>query len=813
DDQYVVKTLKRYYSDCSQMALIQSSYDFDLNQLRSGTNNFMDLLPKLKSPADFTVVYDSTPAGKGGLNVSCEDAWDNYIEPAWADNTLYDSMRNSVCTRSGFNVGEAAQLARCQDLLASINLDVFNFVGTSEHLLRQMAMANAIASAIQDENPDLGLRALSNRAVMVEGLGVAQSANQWIPTIRAVVLAIVLGIFPILVVFMITPLFARAIAAMFGLFAWITLWGIADALVHHSAMDLAINAVDEIQRHGMGLTAMMQSPEAALQSLGIFGKARGMGITIASLLSVMIFRLSAHSLAGMTASWQGRVDSAGADAANQTQTPEGSGATLDRLAGGAATAMTAGMMGFGRMATATAFGQQSSLEGQSQLYGEQHGEGKSLSGAAQTMGAIAAGASMGNVRATQANTLSKGGDPNHAPDLFAAASQVAQTEQAGRFGDADAKRATAEELGFSDVQQMNAYTSYMESLNRGTDARTHSANVERFQEAYQSRTGELLSDGQAAQMYSQVRMADITGRASTYSDDPAEAEAFFGTSQALQQFHQDGLLAGADKLGVSAFDLAEAGGRLNSARQQGDAKTLGALSMRDIALGSFANQVMSTNSGTEMVSLMSDRGFVSGTREMLGNEMLLRDAGAQQFSNLAQELGIPKEEAAMMMRGANMQLGLTGDQVAGLPASVIDSANIPLAGGGASAVVNLDSEGSFVDNAQVRTGTQFAADNSTFIHGGTTVTREAAGNLINPGQEDQFENVLRRIDNDPQSVLNVQSSEAAYLSMLSTSQLSVSDSKGAGGSVTGSVTAGTPGIAKGLFGVQAGVTAEGHVRQ
>ncbi len=60
----------------------------------------------------------------------------------------------------------------------------------------------------------------------------------------------------------------------------------------------------EVQRHNMGLTSMLQSSEASMQALAIFGKERGMGITIACSLSVMIFRLSAAGLAGVTASWQ-----------------------------------------------------------------------------------------------------------------------------------------------------------------------------------------------------------------------------------------------------------------------------------------------------------------------------------------------------------------------------------------------------------------------------------------------------------------------------------------------------------------------------
>ena len=69
--------------------------------------------------------------------------------------------------------------------------------------------------------------------------------------------AIVLGLFPLLVVFLVTPLAPKSLMAMLGLLSWLTFWGIADAVMHRGAMDQAFMAVQEIQRHNMGLAAMM----------------------------------------------------------------------------------------------------------------------------------------------------------------------------------------------------------------------------------------------------------------------------------------------------------------------------------------------------------------------------------------------------------------------------------------------------------------------------------------------------------------------------------------------------------------------------
>lgn len=810
DDQYLVKSLKQYYSDCSQMALIQASYDFDLNQLRSGTDDFMDLLPKLKSPADYTVVYDATPAGKGGTTVTCEQAWDSVLQPAFADNALYSAMMRSVCAKSGFDPTSAAQLARCQGLLAGINADVFDFVATPEHFLRQSAMANAIASAIQDDNPDLGLRALSNRAIMVEGIGVAQAANEWLPTIRSVVLAIVLGVFPLLVIFLVTPLFARAVAAIVGLFAWITLWGIADALVHHQAMDQALAAMLEVQRHNMGLTAMLQSPEASMQALAIFGKARGMGITIASLLSVMIFRLSAAGLAGVTASWQARVDGAGASAATRTQTPEGVGGTLESLKGGISSAATASMMGFGRMATAASFSQQTEARSQSQLYEGLAGGGSSLAQSTQALAAIEAGARIGNVAATAANVRSKDGDPTNPAHLQMAAAEVARTGQLSRFGDADAQRQVATAMGFEDVQQMSAQVSYLQSLSAGTDTRTHGANAQRFQEAYEQFTGESLSRADAYQMYSQMRMADVTGRINAFGADTDAATGFFATSQALQQHQLDGLIAGADRLGVSPTELAAAQGVLTAARQSGDADALAALSPRAIALGSFVNATMSTTSAMETHAHLNDRGYMDGIQQMMAIETESRIASADVVTNLAALTGIPMPELVRQTAGANVQLAVTGDQVRALPGELVRSEDQFLATDGGLLSVSLNSAGEPVDNVQLRSGQQALSDDSSFANAGFAMSAEAAGSIVGGGELDRISALLRRTDGDTQSTLAIQKANADYLSQISQSNVSISDQKGAGGSVATSGTLSTPFSA--ITGTGVSVTAEGHVR-
>ena len=267
------------------------------------------------------------------------------------------SCLGSVCSKSGFNTTDATQLARCQTLLADQNLSVYNLSADHVHFLRNASLASAIANALQDENPDIGLRALTNRAVLTEGIGVAQAANEWLPTIRATVLAIVLGLFPLLVVFLVTPLMVSFGSGDGGPLCLAGPCGVSQiAVMHRSAMDQAMATVEEIQRHQMGITAMMLTPEAATKALAIFGKARSMGITIATFLSAVLFGFSAYALNQIAGSFQGRVDSAGSEAADRSLTPEGTGQTIGGVTAGVSSAFNMRKLGFlGRMAMASAF--------------------------------------------------------------------------------------------------------------------------------------------------------------------------------------------------------------------------------------------------------------------------------------------------------------------------------------------------------------------------------------------------------------------------------------------------------------------------
>lgn len=802
DDHYLTKSVKRYYSDCSQMALIQSSYNFDLNQLRSGTNNLMALLAELRSPADFTEWYDV--ANKGGVTVSCQDAWNNHLQAALNDGSLYDAMLGSVCSKSGFNTADAAQLARCQTILAEQNLSIYNVAADHVHFLRNAALATAIAAALQDENPDIGLRALTNRAVLTEGIGVAQAANEWLPTIRATVIAIVLGLFPLLVVFLVTPLMPKALLVMFGLIAWITLWGVADAVMHRSAMDQAFAAVEEIQRHDMGLTAMMLTPEAASKALAVFGKARSMGITIATFLAAALFGFSAHALNQIAESFQRRMETAGAEGAHKSLTPEGQAQSLSAAAQGFATPFQMGNMGFQRYAEASTFNSGTELSRADQYLSATSEQGMGLANAMAARGGIEAGADFGGLMASQGNLAKSGHDPQSAAALMSVASEVTNLEQAGRFGDARGKVEAMAGAGFGSANDFNEFVSAVQTVMTAGDSRTHAANIEMFKDIHDQRGGdEFMTHQDAADSYSRMRYSSISGDIEAFGASADRAIDFMSNNRHLQDHQLAGIISGSRALGLDPAVLAEASGRVQSAMQSANLSQLSSMPIGELASGAFANQVMATQSGNALQAVMRDEGLIQGMASLARNETLVRNATAEQLENLSKVTGIPLETLAMAQAGANRSFSFQESDLPDLlSAGIVSPAESNLLDRGGVASASISADGGTVTSSRVASGSSAVVDDSTQVAAGFNAggANSAAMLLTNPANEERLEQVLRATEGNETARDALKMDMAAFIGNVQTSSVTLDQS------ARGEVYAGwsVPKVAGLLSGVEAG---------
>jgi hypothetical protein len=149
-------------------------------------------------------------------------------------------------------------------------------------------------------------------------LSAGVMANEWIPIIRAVTTAMAVGLLPLLVLFIPTPLFGKAATLIAGFFVWLTAWGVTDAIAHQFAVDYAVHAFEQVRQYQLGLAAVSSFGTASLKTLAAFGAIRWSGLMLATVITTMLVRFGGHALSML--------------AGEITSGPQRSGQTAGRLA-------------------------------------------------------------------------------------------------------------------------------------------------------------------------------------------------------------------------------------------------------------------------------------------------------------------------------------------------------------------------------------------------------------------------------------------------------------------------------------------------
>ena len=327
DGQYINISIRRYIEDCLFFEVTRPGTTLDLNAF-STTTDFMPLFATAANPAIYTVWYDHL--NKGGATATCQQAWtnlNNYL------NNMTDSAANVTkfwterCSEAGLGPNSEAgsttdlvQVCR-QKASAMVQAILGGSSYSTAHLMRQYLLAWELWNIYTTYNPDEAVAALSSRAAGNSMIGMGIMANEWIPVIRSVVFSIFVGMIPFLCILIPTPLFTRAISFLFGIFLFLTSWGICDALVHSFAMDKTLDLFREIANGNLGLKSMMLFSPMSEKTLALFGAARWSAIMVAGVFSSLIARFGGSALAHF-AGGLAAYKSFGAGAAETVMNPE-----------------------------------------------------------------------------------------------------------------------------------------------------------------------------------------------------------------------------------------------------------------------------------------------------------------------------------------------------------------------------------------------------------------------------------------------------------------------------------------------------------
>lgn len=347
------RNLVNYYMDCGLPSMSLGHNGVSQREAERATDDLYATFAKFAHPTLATYAY--TGGGDATATMSCQIMWTDVLNPVLGGTAGLAEVRDMVCARTGFNMAVAAQQARCNEELTDLST-LFGVTTATDWLpfIRSSQIAVGMTNALRSGDISVQQGALIDRQVMSEGMGVAEALDRWVPKLKGFMTAAVLGMLPLILLFVVTPMVGKALQLGTGLFVWLTLWGICDAIAVTMAADAATDAFDQVAHYGFSHTAFLLSPENAVAALGVFGKARSMALMMATVLAYGLFQFGGYAFTSLASSWQHELGAAGQNAGRTVLSPEERGALLQRLAGSPGPEATLQQYGLPAMAGAAA---------------------------------------------------------------------------------------------------------------------------------------------------------------------------------------------------------------------------------------------------------------------------------------------------------------------------------------------------------------------------------------------------------------------------------------------------------------------------
>ena len=566
-DSYLTKSIKQYYLDCGLLAIATGRVD--VNEIRRNTTDMQATIGKFESRAIKTRYY--TANSRLGTTESCTNAFTK-IKTALDTVGAFDSMRNEMCAKAGFDVTSANQLNACKNMLAKANTVYGISAGTDLQLIKNLYLADVILDATMSGDADSAQKMLANRNIQMQSVGMSNTLNEWMPKIRAWMLTAILGLIPIIAIFMVTPLFFRALSVVIGLLLWYTIWSVIDVIMHESAVDVAMRAYEQIKNSKAGLDAIWLTPEASTQALGVFGQARTIAFGLSGVVTSMLFKMSIGStLANAANHAVYRMSDVGAQAAHSVATPEGQGGLVRSASNGIAGGMTYQNQGLERMVTSSAYTDSMSVNNaNSQMdIGQQYGH--DLYSWSSTMGAeeAASATARASVLETYANMKGISGSENiaklgHSIERTGASQSLMakenfQTAMQGHGIDVSSPEKVLEAAAFSEYYNHYDRISRADSVNQSVG----------ILQDYMSQRGHMIDYGTLSDMYRTFAHGENPAKVNALQGNASDYDAYLQDSTLKNVSRMQGEVQGAENLNTSPQSMWQDDGRTSAAQTIG----------------------------------------------------------------------------------------------------------------------------------------------------------------------------------------------------------------------------------------------------
>ncbi|ENU4835468.1 conjugal transfer protein TraG N-terminal domain-containing protein [Escherichia coli] len=389
-DPYLTSNIKSMWNQCAPVAQARG---FDPRTLKSGSAvlDIVSALAPLRNQAAYTVW--SSPSNPAGVSVTCDQAYVS-LKTDLGNPAAYNAKLQDICVKNGYKSGDAVQLTGCKSRMEEGLQTIFGASGLSlTTAMSNVVVSQAITDAMLQNNPDVAATMIANRSMINGGMADAVTNPEWLSSIMAGVIAIILAVTPMLLLLCFTPIFGKALTLMCGLWIFITVWQVADVLLLQAGMDEILTAMNDLRAMGLGIDAMQLGPTAAMKSMAVMASARESAVTVAVIVS-SLFGISAYGISGFGQKAMSRLDRVSDETSEKAFTHEGRGGQIEAMQRGEAALKTASQFGgnIDLMSNASAFRNSSDIHSSSSQIQALGG----TSAAAERTGAVDAGRSVGN---------------------------------------------------------------------------------------------------------------------------------------------------------------------------------------------------------------------------------------------------------------------------------------------------------------------------------------------------------------------------------------------------------------------------------
>ncbi len=317
---YLDRSLKRYVEDCVFYDLENPQGKTKLSDITDTTESFTQVLEKAsRYQSIYTVYYDANH--NAGETMTCYQAWQN-LKPQLLNNNNFQSALDDMCATVGIDTTDTVALQHCEDVLTAYIQDLYDgkfsaVTSDAFSFIRQAYVANEIYRASVDADSSF----LINYRIANTGMNIGMAFNTWIPTIRAVLIALGLSILPFLIIFLPTPFYGKIIGAVVGVFVFMVSWAMLDAIVHHFLVGEAQTLFQSAVIHNVGYGAFLTMSTPLQHIMAMWGYVRSLAMGIAAISTGIFTKVGAYGLQMAIGRLEGAVASQASTIGEQATNP------------------------------------------------------------------------------------------------------------------------------------------------------------------------------------------------------------------------------------------------------------------------------------------------------------------------------------------------------------------------------------------------------------------------------------------------------------------------------------------------------------